>query len=66
MGVRAQVHVFFGAYGAPVVIFGGEFLEVSLCFVRNQMRRGGSVIYDVRTLLLFYERAHIIMIRICI
>ena len=43
MGVSAQVHVFFGAYGAPVVILGGEFLEVSLCFVRNQMRRGGSI-----------------------
>jgi hypothetical protein len=38
LGVGADVHFFFGAYGAPVVILGGEFLEVSLCFVRNQMR----------------------------
>jgi hypothetical protein len=39
LGVRAQEHVFFRAHGAPIVILGGEFLDVSLCFVRNQMRR---------------------------
>jgi hypothetical protein len=33
LGVGAEVHLFFGAYEAPVVILGGEFLEVSLWFL---------------------------------
>jgi hypothetical protein len=33
LGVGAEVHLFFGAYGAPVVILGGKFLKVLLRFL---------------------------------